>query len=107
MLTKSDGLNTKLNAWENELNNSKLTNENSDVKKQSQFVHDSDNTEQGGDKEFRDNVTEQRVLSMKTRFENIETLLNNILDYIDGVKYNGKKLRILIHITHLEVHLRL
>lgn len=93
LLTKSDGLNTKLNAWENELNNSKLTNENSDVKKQSQFVHDSDNTEQGGDKEFRDNVTEQRVLSMKTRFENIETLLNNILDYIDGVRYNGKKVK--------------
>lgn len=93
LLTKSDGLNTKLKAWESELNNHKLTKENSEVKKQSQFVHDSDNTEQGGDKEFRDNVTEQRVLSMKNRFENIEALLNNILDYIDGVRYNGKKVK--------------
>lgn len=93
LLTKSDGLNTKLKNWESELNNSKLTKENSEVKNKSLFVHDSDNTKEGGDKEFRDNVTEQRVFSMKTRFGNIEALLNNILEYIDGVKYNGKKVK--------------
>lgn len=87
LLTKSDGLNAKLDAWEKELNNSKLTNENSSVKKQSQEIHDSD------DKEFRDKVTEQNVLKLKNRFDNIETLLNDMLDYIDGVRYNGKKVK--------------
>ena len=85
-IDEETGIPKTLENWEDALNNPNLEGKSSAVQTESQNAYD-------GDKEFRENVTEKTINELKTRIENIETLLQNMLDYINGIKYNGHKVK--------------
>lgn len=85
---KNNGFDKTFSNWKNSLDNTKLKENNSEVRSSSLEVMN-DTLE----KEFREKVTADTINALKTRIQNIEKLLDNMLEYIDGVKFNNTKVK--------------
>lgn len=85
---QDSGTKATFDKWSGSLESQTLKDADSTVRNESKNVMN--NAEY---KRFREEVTAETIKALKTRLEKIETLLGNLLEYIDGVKFNNSKVK--------------
>ena len=85
---QDSGTKATFDKWSESLESQTLKDADSTVRNESKDVMDDPEY-----KKFREEVTPETIKALKTRLEKIETLLGNLLEYIDGVKFNNSKVK--------------